>query len=331
MIEEIHKHEPERGTTMLKLNDFKEAQARIAPHIVRTPIIRVPGLDEALGCQVYLKPENLQYTGSFKIRGAMNRMLQLTDEQRQQGVVASSSGNHAIAVACAAKKLGCEAVIVLPTDVNPTKLMAAEDLGAKIVLTGKLSTERDRKVREFVKGEGKININPYEDRSAIAAAGTVALEILEDIPDVDVVVAPVGGGGMISGVGNAIKVLKPRVRVIGAEPEGAPRYTKSRAMGQPIWLEKVNTIADGTRTNHASEYCFPLIERYCDRLYTANDEDIKRAMKLLFTRAKMIVEPSATIPLAIILNKEFMPREDQKVCFVISGGNCDIELFKQLL
>lgn len=316
---------------MLTMNEVRQAQQRIAPYIVRTPIIRAPSLDEVLGCQVYLKPENLQYTGSFKLRGAMNRMLLLTDEQKARGVVASSSGNHAVAVACAAKRLGVEAVLVLPTDVNPTKLAAAEAFGAKIVMTGTLATERDRKVREFVKGEGKTNINPYEEDSSIAAAGTVAVEILEDMPGVDAIVCPIGGGGLISGTAFATKELKSSVRVIGTEPTGAPRYTKSRAMGQPIWLDKVQTIADGTRTNHASENCFPLIERFCDRLYTASDADIKRAMALLFNKAKLIVEPSAAIPLAVVLGGEFMPRENQKVCFILSGGNCDLEMFKQLL
>ena len=316
---------------MITYQDVLAAQQRIAPHILRTPLLRVPALDAVLGCQVYLKPESLQKTGSFKIRGATNAMLCLTDAQKQNGIVGSSSGNHAQGVACAAKLLGIDAVVVMPENANPVKLAGTKAYGAKVLLAGTLASERDAKADELVRQEGRTLIHPYSNDHVRAGQGTVAVEILQDAPDIDTLVVPVGGGGLLSGIATAAKAMRPGIRVVGVEPTGAPRYSASREAKRPVWLEQVDTIADGTRTDHADPDNFETIERLVDALVAVTDADIRAAMRLAALSAKIVAEPSSSMTIAAALSKRLAVRPEEKVCFVISGGNIDPALLKEVL
>lgn len=316
---------------MITFQDVLDAQKRISPYIAHTPLLRVPALDAALGCKVYLKPENLQITGSFKIRGATNAILSLSDEQKKNGVVCCSSGNHAQGVACAAKLLGLDAVIVMPQNVNPVKLAGTKSYGASVLLAGTRSSERDEKANALVQQEGRTLIHPYANDYVKAGQGTIAIEVLQDEPDIGTIVVPVGGGGMLSGIATAAKAVKPGIRIIGTEPAGAPRYSASRAAKKPVWLDHVDTIADGTRTDHADPDNFEIIEQLVDALITVADADIRAAMKMTVSAAKIVAEPSSSMPVAAALSKKLNVRPDEKVCFVISGGNIDPALLKEVL
>ncbi|MCU6701746.1 MULTISPECIES: threonine ammonia-lyase [Eubacteriales] len=316
---------------MISLQDVQAAQSRIAPYITRTPLLRVPALDEALGCEVYLKFEGFQVMGAFKLRGAMNKALSLTQEELDRGIVCASSGNHAQGVACAAHRLGARAVIVMPTNANPVKLAGVKAFGGQVELVGTLGSQREGRAAQLVEQEGMVNVHPYADPYVAAGQGTIGLEIIEDQPALDAVAVPIGGGGLISGVATAVKGLAPQVKTIGVEPAGADRYARSRAAGQPVTLDKVDTIADGTRTDHATLFNFEMIQDKVDELCTADDDHIRQAMVLLMTKAKLMVEPSGALPVAAALAGRLPVEKGQKVAFVLSGGNVDPALAAQLL
>ena len=316
---------------MIEYRDVQAARARIAPHIVRTPLLRVPALDEALGCQVYLKHEGFQAIGAFKIRGALNKALSLSEEELGRSLVCASSGNHAQGVAYAAHKLGAQAVIVMPTNANPVKLAGVQRWGGQVELVGTLSSQREERAAQLVREQGMVEIHPYADPFVAAGQGTLALEVLEDLPDASLIAAPIGGGGLISGIATAVKGAAPQVRTVGVEPAGAPRYTRSRAEGRPVQLESVQTIADGTRTDHANPDNFAVIQARVDELYTVEDRWIEEAMRLLMTAAKVIAEPSSVLPVAAALCGALPVRPEDKAVFVLSGGNADPALLARLL
>ena len=316
---------------MIEYRDVQAARARIAPHIVRTPLLRVPALDEALGCQVYLKHEGFQAIGAFKIRGALNKALSLSEEELGRGLVCASSGNHAQGVAYAAHKLGAQAVIVMPTNANPVKLAGVQRWGGQVELVGTLSSQREERAAQLVREQGMVEIHPYADPFVAAGQGTLALEVLEDLPDASLIAAPIGGGGLISGIATAVKGAAPQVRTVGVEPAGAPRYTRSRAEGRPVQLESVQTIADGTRTDHANPDNFAVIQARVDELYTVEDRWIEEAMRLLMTAAKVIAEPSSVLPVAAAQCGALPVRPEDKAVFVLSGGNADPALLARLL
>ena len=316
---------------MLTLQDVQQAQARIAPYVVRTPLLRIPALDEALGCQVYLKFEGFQPIGAFKLRGAMNKALSLTPEELERGLVCASSGNHAQGVACAAHRLGTKAIIVMPTNANPVKVEGVKVFGGEIEFVGTLGTQREARAAQLVEERGMVNIHPFADLHVAAGQGTIGLEIMEDLPDVDAVAVPIGGGGLISGIATAVKGLNSQVKTIGVEPTGAPRYAMSRKAGEAVTLEHVDTIADGTRTDHAVPYNFEMIEARVDELCAVDDDHIRQAMYLLMTKAKLTVEPSGTLPVAAALAGTLPIEKGQKVVFVLSGGNVDPALAAEIL
>lgn len=316
---------------MIEYRDVQAAQARIAPHIVRTPLLRVPALDEALGCQVYLKHEGFQTIGAFKLRGALNKALSLSEEELGRGLVCASSGNHAQGVAYAAHKLGAQAVIVMPTNANPVKLAGVKRWGGQVELVGTLSSQREERAAQLVRERGMVEIHPYADPFVAAGQGTLALEVLEDLPDASLIAAPIGGGGLISGIATTVKGAAPQVRTVGVEPAGAPRYTRSRAEGRPVQLESVQTIADGTRTDHANPDNFAVIQARVDELYAVEDRWIEEAMRLLMTAAKVIAEPSSALPVAAALCGALPVRPEDKAVFVLSGGNADPALLARLL
>ena len=292
---------------MITLNDVLEAKKRIAPYVIHTPLLRVPAMDEMCGCKVYIKPENLQKTGSFKLRGAANAMLALSEEEKARGVVACSSGNHAQGVACAAKLLGVSAVIVMPENANPAKLEGTKGYGAEVVLAGLLGSERDKKAQEIAKTQGRTMIHPYADDFVKAGQGTMGLEILE------------------------AKGIKPGIRIFGTEPMGAPRYRLSREAKKPVTLSHVDTIADGTRTDHADPGNFAIIECLVDDLISVTDEEIRLAMNRTIRFAKIVAAPSSSMPIAAALAGKLPVKPEDKVCFVVSGGNNDMALLKEIL
>ena len=316
---------------MIEYRDVQAAQARIASHIVRTPLLRVPALDEALGCQVYLKHEGFQAIGAFKIRGALNKALSLSEEELGRGLVCASSGNHAQGVAYAAHKLGAQAVIVMPTNANPVKLAGVKRWGGQVELVGTLSSQREKRAAQLVRERGMVEIHPYADPLVATGQGTIALEVLEDLPDASLIAAPIGGGGLISGIATAVKGAAPQVRTVGVEPAGAPRYTRSRAAGCPVQLESVQTIADGTRTDHANPDNFAVIQARVDELYAVEDRWIEAARRLLMTAAQVVAEPSSALPVAAALCGALPVRPEDKAVFVLSGGNADPALLARLL
>ena len=316
---------------MISLQDIQAAKDRITPYIVRTPLLRIPAMDEALGCQVYLKFEGFQIMGAFKIRGAMNKALSLSQDELGRGLVCASSGNHAQGVACAAQRLGTRAVIVMPVDANPVKLAGVKAFGGEVELIGTLSSQREDRAAQLFEQEGMTNIHPYADSHVAAGQGTIGLEIGEDLPDAVAVAVPIGGGGLISGIATAIKALSPQVKTIGVEPAGAPRYSKSRQAGQPVCLDSVDTIADGTRTDKANPSNFEMIQARVDELCQVEDCHIEQAMALLLAKAKLTVEPSGAMPVAAALAGTLPVQPQDKVVFVLSGGNVDPALAAAIL
>ena len=317
---------------MITYQDVLDAQKRISPNIVHTPLLRAGALDKKLGCKVYLKAENFQVTGSFKIRGAVNCILTLSEDQRKRGITATSTGNHAQGVACAAKLLGIDAVIVMPENCNPVKLANTRSYGAKVILAGTKLAERDAKAAELVKTEGRTFVHPYANDFVRAGQGTIALEILEDEPQMDAIVVPIGGGGLISGIATAAKAICPSIRIIGAEPQGARRYSISRSEGKPVLLDNVGqTIADGTRTEEADPENFEIIEKLVDDLVSVSDTSIREAMWTMLSDAKLAAEPSSSMGAAAALDRSLNVSPDDRVCFVISGGNNDLSLLADII
>ena len=308
---------------MITFDDIIQAQESIAPYIIKTPLLRVKVLDAYIGAEVYLKPENLQSTGSFKLRGATNKLLSLTAEERAKGVVTASSGNHAQGVACAAQRLGVNALIVMPTNANPAKLEGARAFGATVIQCGTTGTQREEKMSEIITAEGRIMVHAFDDPYVMAGQGTIGLEIMADQPDMDVIVVPVGGGGLISGVATAAKNIKPDIRIIGMEPTAVNRYAVSRQEGHPVSVEMKQTIADGTRTDMAHQFNFEHIEALVDELVAIEDEWIEKGMRGIILKAKIIAEPSSSMGVGAALAGKLRLKPTDKVCFVISGGNVD--------
>jgi len=309
----------------VNLEDIKIASNRLKPFIYHTPLLRGDKLDKVINCQVYLKPECLQITGSFKLRGATNKILTLTDKEKAKGIIASSSGNHAQGVAYAANKFGIEATLVLPENAPLTKIEETKALGAKVVLHGFDSIQRYKKLYEIIDEKGYILIHSYNDPKLIAGQGTVGYEIMEDIKDLDVIVVPLGGGGLLSGIAVAVKEINPKVRVIGVEPAAIPRYSESRKVGKPVEVPMQNTIADGLMITKTGDNTYPIIEKYVDEVITVSDEYIYIALSEVVFKTKLVVEPSAVIGIAAAIARRIKYKSNDKVCFVLSGGNIDPE------
>ena len=317
-------------------DDIRQAQARLRGIAVRTPLLE-SHLHMADGVRderrLYLKPENLQPIGAFKLRGAFNKIVSLSDDEGRRGVITYSSGNHAQGVAYAARALGVKAVVVMPAAAPALKREATASMGAELVLVGPGSAERQAKAEELARQHGYIIIPPFNDEKIIAGQGTIGLEILEDLPEVETVVVPVGGGGMISGIATAIKLSKPSARVIGAEPALAADAQASLRSGKIVTLpaEQVGqTEADGLRTQSIGEINFEHIRRYVDDIVTVSEDEIHEAMRRLATNPKTVAEPSGAVALAAFLfRKQELPRTKINVV-VISGGNIEPRVLAEL-
>lgn len=298
------------------------ARNRIAPYIAQTPVLRLHALDKYLGCRVYVKAECLQLTGAFKLRGAMNKMLQLSPEQLRCGVVAASSGNHGKALSYAARMLGTKATIVIPDTAPDIKVNAIRGLGADVVRSE--TATRFAAAQTIAEQSGAIIVHPFNDEEVMFGQGTMGLEILEQLPELHAVVVPVSGGGLIGGVSTAIKETAPGVTVIGAEPAQLPRYTESLAAGLPVTIEQKPTIADALVSNRPGDVCFPYVQRHVDRMVTVPDENILQGAKLLLLEGRLLAEFSSAIGIGAVLSGRLSFKPDQNVCFVISGGSVDL-------
>ncbi|HEX3893202.1 MAG TPA: threonine/serine dehydratase [Terracidiphilus sp.] len=317
---------------LVSLDTIRAAAARIAGIALKTPLVRAP--IAGLAGEVWLKAESLQPIGAFKIRGAANKVLQLSPEEIQRGVITYSSGNHAQGVAYAARAVGAKAVIVMPSNAPAIKRAATLVLGAEVIDVGPASSERLAKAEELVREHGYVVIPPYDDEQIIAGQGTCGLEILEQLPDVDLVLSPVSGGGLLSGVAAAIKQLKPSVKVFGVEPELAGDTAASYRTGKIVeWPAELTsrTIADGLRTQSVGVRNFAHIQKYVDGIITVSEAQIRAAMRAIIATARLVPEPSGAVATAALLfHADELPAY-RKAVAIVSGGNVARELLSQVL
>lgn len=306
------------------LQDILEARERLRPHIRHTPLLRAEKIEKAVGCELYLKPEMLQITGAFKIRGALNKAFSLSREEITNGIIATSSGNHAQGLAYAARMLGVKAFLVLPVTTPKIKIENTKALGAEVILFDGDTAARWKKVHEIAQEMKYAVVHAFEDPLVMAGQGTIGCKILEDLEDVETVIIPMGGGGLVSGIATAIKETKPWVRVVGAEPALTPKYHHSRLNKQRTSLPLANTVADGLRISVPGENPYPIIERYVDEIVLVEDEHIIAGMRVLAKDAKLIAEPAASIGVGALLAGAVKVRANEKVCAVLSGGNWDL-------
>jgi threonine dehydratase len=308
---------------LLSLADIEAARERIGPYVRRTPVLRSDVLDEAAGAQLFFKCENLQEIGAFKARGATNAVFALDGAAAARGVATHSSGNHGSAVARAAKLRGIAAYIVMPRNVARPKAAQVERLGAEITYCAPTLAAREAAAAEIVARTGATLVHPYDDRRVMAGQGTAALELMEDAADLDLVLAPVGGGGLISGVATAVKALRPAARVIGVEPAGADDAARSVAAGHRILLTQADTMADGLRGS-LSEDTFDHIRKRVHAVVTVSEPAIAGAMRAIWEALKVIVEPSAAVAYAAIRDG-VLDVKGRRVGIVLTGGNVDLE------
>jgi threonine dehydratase len=309
--------------------EVKAAWERLKSIANHTPIMTSRTLDAITEGEIFLKCENFQRIGAFKFRGAYNAISQLTPDKKHKGVITHSSGNHAQAVALAAKLVGINATIVMPENSSPVKMAATRGYGAKIVLCGTKSTDRAEKTTELIEEHGYTFVHPYNNLNVIYGAGTAAYELIEEIGSLEIVLAPVGGGGLISGTSIAVKGLCPQAKVIGVEPKNADDAYRSFKTGKIFPSINPNTIADGLKTS-LGDITFRIIKENVDEILTVTEKQIIEAMKFLWERMKLVVEPSGAVPLAGLL-KEGLEVKNKRVGLIISGGNVDLSGFFELL
>jgi len=313
---------------MLTVEKIQAAKIKLAPYIYQTPVVRLHGLDDLLNCNVSIKAENMQKTNSFKLRGALNKLLSMPLEQLQQGVVAASSGNHGKGVAFAAKLLNIPATIVLPETAPSIKVDGIRALGANVVQC-KLA-ERHLITEALSLEHGYAIIHPYDDYDIMAGQGTVALEILEQLPQVNAIVVPIGGGGLISGVATAIKALAPHVKIIGAEPAVVSRYSESIKSGERLLLKEQKSLADALLTLQPGERNFPIVQKLVDDIVRVDEASIESGMKTMLEAGKILAEPSSAIGIGAALQGHLPISKNDDVCFLISGGNVGLNQIQNL-
>jgi threonine dehydratase len=315
---------------LIGLEEVEAARKRAEDLVLVTPLLPSQSFSRMSGAEVWLKAENLQRTGSFKVRGAMNVLSQLSDEEQRVGVVAASAGNHAQGVALAARTLGIPATVFMPVTAPIPKVDATRSYGATVELAGEHVGEAVLNALRFAEETGARFVHPYDDRDIVAGQGTLGLEVLEQLPSLGTVVVPVGGGGLISGVAAAVKSLRPRAKVVGVEAQAMAPYIASRRAGVPVAVEPRPTVADGIAVAEPSALCFAHIEAFVDDLVTVRDGEATHAVALLLERAKFLVEASGAVGLAAILRGPFADYP-QPVVAVLSGGNIDLLLLDRVV
>jgi threonine dehydratase len=313
----------------LTLKDFQEVRSRIAPHIKHTPLLTSRQLSELTGFEVRTKAEMFQRVGSYKIRGPLNKFALMPEEQKRRGVVCSSAGNHAQGVALAAKIHGIRAVVCMATNATPAKIAATKAYGAEVVLHGSIWDEANEKAKELVETQGLTYVHPFDDAQLIAGQGTLGLEIVQDWPDVDAVVVPIGGGGLIAGVSMAVKSHNPNAKVIGVESSDGPAMQRSLASGKLETIE-CNTIIDGLRVRRAGEINFSVVQRFVDEIVALPDREIFEAMIWVMERCKLMVEGAAAAPVAALLHGLVKLPKGSRVAVVLSGGNVNLDQLRGL-
>lgn len=306
-----------------------EARERLKPVVRKTDLILSRTLEQMVGTEVYLKAECLQHTGSFKLRGAYNMISQLTEEQKKAGVIASSAGNHAQGVALAAQKFGVKATIVMPAGAPLAKVQATRDLGAEVVLHGAVYDDAFKKAMEIQQETGAVFVHPFNDPLVIAGQGSVGVEILDKLPDVNQVVVPIGGGGLISGIAIALKKLRPDIQVIGVQAAGAPSMERSIREGHPIQLASASTIADGIAVKRPGDLTYEIVQNYVDEIVTVDEDEIAEAILTLLEKCKIVAEGAGAVPVAALMHGKFKP--EGKVCCLVSGGNIDVNTLQRIV
>jgi threonine dehydratase len=312
------------------LATIREASEVLRRHIVPSPLLFNPWLSATYGCEVYLKLENMQPIGSFKIRGATNKIAHLTAQERKKGVIAASAGNHAQGVAWGAKKLGVKATIVMPTGAPIVKVQNTENLGAEVILAGDTYDECFAVALKLAKKTGQVLVHAFDDREVIAGQGTVALELVEQLPDLDAVLCSVGGGGLLSGISVVLKELRPKAKIYGTQAKGAASMTLSLKKGRPIALTKVETFADGIAVGTTRKTTFDILRKNVNRMLLADDESIAAAILTLVEKAKVVSEGAAAVSVAVLdqVKKEL---KGKKVAIVICGGNIDVNVLNRVI
>lgn len=306
---------------MIKLIDIQNAEKRLKGVIKETKLIYSKFFSDEYENEVYIKPENLQETGAFKIRGAYNKISKLSEEEKKKGIIASSAGNHAQGVAFAAAKLGAKATIVMPKTTPLIKVESTKAYGSEIVLHGEYYDQAYEKAMEISKEKGYNFVHPFNDYDVMAGQGTIALEILEELSDVDIILVPIGGGGLISGIAVAIKEINPKIKVIGVEPEGAQTFKNSLEKGEITDLEEVNTIAEGVAVKTPGDKAFDIIKKYVDDIIVVPDTDLMGAFLMLLERHKLVAENAGVLSLSAL---KYLNVKGKKVVSLVSGGNIDV-------
>jgi threonine dehydratase len=305
------------------LADVQEAGARIAPHVHRTPVMTCKAIDAMVNASLHFKCENLQKVGAFKFRGACNTLLSLSKAELANGIATHSSGNHGAAVALAAELRGTSSVVVMPSNTSAVKQAAVAHYGARIVHCEPNEASRTQMLKSILEDEGRTLVHPFDDVRVIAGQGTAALEFIEQVPDLDMIITPVGGGGLLSGTATAVAALSPATKIIGAEPAGADDTYRSFRAGHIIPVGVPDTIADGLRTT-VGELTFPIIARHVSEIVTVSEEAIVEAMRITWQRSKLVIEASAAVPLAALLEGALDAR-GARVGIILSGGNADLD------
>ena len=313
---------------MAKLEAFIKAKEKLSKVLLKTSLIHSPIFSKEAGNEVYIKPENLQKTGSFKIRGAYNKITNLSDEEKKKGVIASSAGNHAQGVAYGAKESGIKAVIVMPKSTPLIKVESTKQYGAEVVLHGDVYDDAFKKAKELEEKEGYIFVHPFDDEDVIHGQGTIALEILEELPETDIILVPIGGGGLISGIACAAKILKPEIKIIGVEPDGAASAYEAIKEDKVVELKEANTIADGTAVKKIGNTTFEYIKKYVDEIITVSDYELMESFLLLVEKHKIIAENSGILSLAALKK---LKEKNKKVVSVVSGGNIDVLMISSMM
>ena len=306
---------------MLTLEQFKSARSVLQGVIRNTNLIHSPALSRGCGNRVYLKPENMQVTGAYKIRGAYYKISTLTQEQKQRGLITASAGNHAQGVAYAAQAAGVPATIVMPTTTPLVKVNNTKDYGAKVILHGEVFDDAAELAAQLAQEQGLTYVHPFSDLDIAVGQGTIAYEIFQDLPDVDIILVPIGGGGLSAGVSTLAKLLNPHVKVIGVEPEGAASMTASLKAGHVVTIPTANTIADGTAVKTPGDKVFPYIQQNVDQIITIPDVELVGAFLDVMERHKMVVENSGLLTVAAL---KHLDCKHQNVVSILSGGNMDV-------
>jgi len=316
------------GGFMLTLDKIYDARRAIGAIVRRTDLIKTPLL--ANGCELYLKPENLQFTGSFKLRGAAYKIARLTEEEKSHGVIACSAGNHAQGVALSATKSGIKSIVCMPENAPIMKVEATRSYGAEVVLVPGVYDDAYSKAVELKNNFGYTFVHPFDDENVIAGQGTIALEILDDLPDSEVIVVPVGGGGLISGVAFAAKSINPNVKVYGVQAEGAPSMSEAIKAGKPIKLGGVSTFADGIAVKEVGKLTYDVVSKYVDGIVTVSEDEIASAILAMLEKQKIISEGAGAVAFAAVKAGK-IPCQNKKTVCVVSGGNIDVNILSNVI